>query len=349
MKFLYINTENIYPQDEHLIQGLQELGHQVMELTDTGRGSMFRLSKIIRRDADLYDAFIIGFTSPLLVLSVRLCAPTKKIFFNATLPQTEANIISRKEYGFLFYKALKWWLVDFLSFHFATKVLLESKAQIDFVSRLFGISKKKLVLSYSGLNERYFFFDSTVSKAKEFTVLFRGRFLPESGILTVLQAAKILETSGVQFLIIGHGFMYKEFNACMAELSPKNVRHIHDRLAIAELRNLMLSSHISLGQLADHPRLKRTLPCKLFESLALKLPYLTGRNKAVFELLTENETCCAVKPGDAQDLAEKILYLKDNPDILKRIGENGHALYKEKLTSTLLSKMAITQCFSEQK
>ena len=161
----------------------------------------------------------------------------------------------------------------------------------------------------------------------------------------MIEAAKILEDQNVKFLVIGHGFLYKKVNALMAELSPKNLEMQNQRLSIKELRELMLSCHISLGQLADHPRLDRTLPCKLFESLAMKLPYLTGRNKAALELLTENETCACANPGDASDLAQKILSLKNDPVQLNAIGQNAYELYKNKLTSRRLAEEVMTACF----
>lgn len=335
MKLLYLNSKNIYPQDRHLIDGFRELGHEV---TEAGAEAL--------NDTTGYDAIFVGFTSPLLVLKARRAVPKAKIFFNATASQYEANIVSRGEVGHFFLKSIKWWLVDFLSFHLATKVLLESKAQIKYIQRMFFLPKRKTVLSYSGLNEKEFFYESGIEKKKDFTVLFRGRFLPESGILTVIEAAKKLEDSGIKFLIIGHGFLYREFNALMAKLAPKNVEHIHDRLDIDTLRRLMLSCHISLGQLADHPRLKRTLPCKLFESLALKLPYLTGRNPAVFEVLTENINCACSKPGDADDLVKNILYLRDNAELREKIALRGYELYKEKLTSKKLAEETLVNCLS---
>ena len=119
---------------------------------------------------------------------------------------------------------------------------------------------------------------------------------------------------------------------------------ISERIPSDQLRNLMLSSHISLGQLAKHPRLDRTLPCKLFETLALKLPYLTGRNKAVFEILTDGESCTTSNPGDAKDLVEKIIYLKNNPDVREKISENGYILYKKSLTSKKLAESVLNSC-----
>ncbi|MDO8579724.1 MAG: glycosyltransferase [bacterium] len=328
MRFCYLNTENVYPQDRHLIDGLRELGHEVYEM---------------RKKGGQRDAIIVGFTSPLSVISARFFTG-EKIIFNAMLSQYEANIISRREYGLFYIRVVKWWLVDFLSFHLSSVVLLESNAQIEFVNRFFFVPKKKLVRSFSGVNEKEFYLDQSIPKNKKFTVLFRGRFLPESGILTVIEAAKKLEDSDVRFLIIGHGFMYREFNALMTKLQPKNIEHIHDRLPVDKLRELMLSCHISLGQLANHPRLERTLPCKLFESLALGLPYLTGRNKAVFEILEENKTCIVVDQNDPDDLARKILELKDDRGTLDRIGKAGYDLYKQKLTSKKLAEDFIDDC-----
>ncbi len=342
MRFAYLNTANTSPQDRHLIDGLRELGHEVFELCSTS--PRFAKYKEIERQYDALkepcEAVIVGYTSPLLVPLARKLR-TKKVIFNAIASQYEANIVSRSEDQKNILKIAKWWLMDFFSFHLSSKVLLESDAQIDYVRSLFFVPKRKLVKSYSGLNEKDFFLEKNIEKRADFTVIFRGRFLSESGILTVIEASKIIENSGVKFTIIGAGYMYREVNALIEKLIPRNLTMISETLPASELRKIMMSSHISLGQVADHPRLDRTLPCKLFESLALKLPYLTGRNKGALEVLTENVTCFCINPGDAQDLARKILELKDDPDALKKIGEAGYDLYREKLTSKKLAQEVI--------
>lgn len=348
MNFCYLNTENIYPQDRHLIDGLRQLNHKVTELHEKGglRGAWSLAKKL--KEIDLKDtSIIVGFTSPLFVLSAFVRNP-RKIIFNAVLSQYEANIISRGEHSPFSFPAIKWWLIDFVSFHLSWKILLESDAQVDFIHRRFFVSKRKLIRSFSGLDESQFFFDPAIPKKPHFTVLFRGRFLPESGILTVIETAKKLENAEVDFLVIGHGFLYREVNALLAKLSPKNLTMMTERLPFETLRPLMLSCHISLGQLATHPRLDRTLPCKLFETLALKLPYLTGRNKAVFEILEENVTCFAVQPGNSDDLAQKILALKNDPSLCEKVASAGYALYQQKLTSKILTADVLGKCFSEK-
>lgn len=349
MRFLYINTGNKYAPDKHLIDGLRQNGHDVFEVfereNNTPKFSKYSLfiTNFLKNKL-LHDAIIVGYGLPVLVPIARILS-VGKIIFNATSSQYEANIISRGTGKLFSLKAIKWWIIDFISFNFSSIVLLESEAQVDFINNFFLIPKRKLTVSWMGVDEEIFFRDKKIKKRNNFTVLFRGRFLPESGILTVIESAKKIENRGVRFVIVGQGFMYKEVNSLMHKLKPKNVEIIKEKLPGKKLREIMLSSHISLGQVADHPRLMRTLPAKLYESLALGLPYLTGRNPAVFELLKENENCISVNPGDSNDLAEKIIYLMYNPEIMKKIAENGYNLYKTRLTSKKLAENFIKNCF----
>ena len=45
-----------------------------------------------------------------------------------------------------------------------------------------------------------------------------------------------------------------------------------------------------------------------------------------------------VNLADPKDLAKKIIELKDNSELRKKIAENGYKLYKEKLTPKVLGK-----------
>lgn len=346
MNLFYIHSGCQYPPDKHLLDGLKECGHDVIELIENRQGfaRYYRFAKLFQKNKKGYDAVIIGYGLPLFVPILRILF-RGKIIFNAVSSQYEANIVSRGTSKAYSLTALKWWTIDFVSFHLPSKTLLESNAQINFVRKFFLVSQKKLVRSWTGVNEKEFYHDPSIKKRDVFTVLFRGRFLPESGVLTVIEAAKKLEESAIQFRIIGTGFMYREVDALIKKLSPKNIEMIPQILPADELREKMLACHISLGQLADHPRLLRTLPCKLFESLALGLPYLTARNPGVLELLAENETCFAVEPGNASDLAQKIIFLKNNPKILEEVAARGHQHFKETLTSKQLAKEVIRKCF----
>lgn len=346
MKFCYIQTPNNYAPDKHLVDGLRENGHTVVELSENSGGikKYIRLAIKFLKSKNCHDAVIVGYTLPHFVPLIRFLT-FKKLIFTAVASQYEANIISRNNESPRSLMAIKWWLIDFFSFHLSSRVLLESNAQIEFVHTLFVVPRKKLIRAWIGVDEKVFFRDPSSKKYPKFTVLFRGKFLPESGVDTVIKTAKLLEGKGVEFLIIGHGFLYKTVNTLLEELCLKNLTTIQEILPNDELREKMLSCHISLGQLARHSRLSRTLPFKLYESLALGLPYLTGRSAGVLELLKDDETCITVEHDNPTKLAEKILFLKNNPVILAKVGEQGYNLYKEKLTSKKLVEEFIQSCF----
>ena len=162
-------------------------------------------------------------------------------------------------------------------------------------------------------------------------------FLPEAGADIAIRAAKELEGTGIKVRIIGRGLLKKDMENLVQELKPTNVELITEMLPIEELRKKMLECHLSLGQLANHPRVHTTIPHKVFESMAMKLPYLTGDNKGVMEFLTDGETCFTVPPGDYHALARKILVLKDRPKELEQVAENAYQLYQREFPPKILA------------
>jgi glycosyltransferase involved in cell wall biosynthesis len=48
-----------------------------------------------------------------------------------------------------------------------------------------------------------------------------------------------------------------------------------------------------------------------------------------------------VRPGDARDLAEKVAWLRDNPDAVERLGRNGRALAEREFDRDALAGRAL--------
>ena len=193
----------------------------------------------------------------------------------------------------------------------------------------------------TGVDETIFLTDPNVNKLSVFTVLFRGAFLPESGIEYAIDAIKILKDAPIKLHIIGDGLFAPLVEKKLKEFRSTNIEWIREKIPFDELRRKIEECHLSLGQLSGHDRLKRTIPHKAFESLAMKIPYLTARNKAVLELLTENETCFCFNSADAQNLADKILWIKNNQGEAQRVAENAYQLYLRELTPKMLAKKVL--------
>lgn len=279
----------------------------------------------------------IGYDSPKLVIIARIFT-RKKIIYNATLSVYERLIISRELASQLSVKAVYYWLLDFVAVHFAGLVMVETNQQADYFKKIFKVSRKKIYRNWIGVDGDSFFYNSTLPKFDVFTVLFRGAFMPEAGVEYAIKAAKILEDENIRFIIIGGGILLEKTKELVERLKSANLELITDFLPQEKLREIMQSCHLSLGQLSDHNRLMRTIPHKAYESLAMKLPYLTASNSGVLELLIPNKTCLTCNPADVKSLVEKILWVKNNYPMAEKIAENGHKHYQDKLKSNILGK-----------
>ena len=280
---------------------------------------------------------IIGYDSPQLATLMRPFS-RKKIVYNALCSVYERYVVSRAIVPRISIKSFYYWLIDFLGAHASDLVMLETNEQIKYFSRLFGVSEKKCFRAWTGVDESRFFYNPNILRPEIFTVIFRGGLLPESGAEYAVRAAKILEKEkGLQFIMHANDQELPKIQRLVQELRPANLRLITSFLSDEDLRTLMQKSHLSLGQLSSHPRLTRTIPHKAYESLVLRLPYLTANNRGIMELLEPGETCIVCNPADPESLAKQIMWAKNHPQELEKIAENGYRLYKEKLTSKILA------------
>ena len=339
MKILYIGFGKKNSSiDGVYIRGLKKNGAEVLDFffNQPGIKRFLSVMQCYWHNRD-YDYIIIGYASPQAAILLGLIS-RKKVIYNALCSEFERKVVSRNLASRYSLKGFYYWFLDFLACHMSNLIMLETQHQIDYFIRLFRIPSKKFFLAWTGVDEERFFYQANIQKYEFFTVVFRGRLLPEAGGEYVVDAAKILENEPIKIIMLANGMLLPKIQDKIRELKPKNLELITEFLSDERLREIMHKCHVSLGQLSSHDRLKRTIPHKAYESIALRLPYLTARNPAVLELFKEGETCIACEGANAKDLAEKVLWAKNNIDRLNVIADNGYNLYKEKLTSVILAK-----------
>lgn len=328
------------------MKGLRENGVEIIECRDTSWGPLKFMRLFLKhwRIRNSYNTMIVGYPGHVVVPLAKLIS-RKKVVLDAAATLYEGVILSRKQHGAFSPKTLYLRFVDWMAVISADAVLVESEAQKKYFERTFGTRHANVL--YHGADDAVYDLDLIPAaergeKRQDFTVVFRGKFLPEAGVRHIIAAAKLLEEDRVNFLIIGNGLLEDAIRAQLRELQPANVALIDTHLPNEELRDLMLSAHVSLGQMEDHERLKRTIPFKLFESLALELPYVTTDTMPVREILEDGKSALLVRPADPSDLAEKIRYLKENPAVAERIAREGHAVYKNNFTPRALGERLLT-------
>ena len=340
MRVLYISQSKLENSVNSVyIKGLEKNDVEIIKFHSSQKGIRQYIDMLVFLNKKRHgiDVVMVGYDSPGFVI-VSALVLGKKVVYNALCSVYERLIVSRNLASRFSVKAFGYWLLDFFAVHSADLVMLETNNQIDYIKKLFFVSDKKLVRAWTGVDEDKFYYNPIVKKNDVFTVVFRGALMPEAGADVVVRAAKILENQSIKFIMVSNGGELKKITDLIEELKPKNLKFITDFLSQEDLLLLVQQLHISLGQLSDHDRLKRTIPHKAYESLAMKLPYLTASNPGILELLTPDETCLTCNSADAESLAEKILWAKNHPQEIEMIVENGYQLYQTKLKSDILAR-----------
>lgn len=266
----------------------------------------------------------------------------KEIILDAGWALSDASIGSKKAKCIVI-KKVKNYVVDFISFHSAKKILLESPQEINYVSDKFHVSRNKLKCVYTGFNEakiKNFAHKKEVADNKRLKVLFRGKINQEAGISNILEATLLLENQSIDFIIATNRSL-KEYTY------STNTKVISDFLTHEEIVDLYLSSDVCLGQFSQHSRLGRTIPHKAFESLYFSKCYLTPKTKALATLCDRENQMFFTNSAAPKDLAESLILLEKNRAMVREIGSDGHSLYQKKLRQAYLANLVKTICFEE--
>jgi hypothetical protein len=232
-------------------------------------------------------------------------------------------------------------MLDFVNFHTASAVLLESDVQVDRVRRKFFVSKTKLLRNFTGCNEALFdrnvlhenFLKSLkaeISSKKpsdKVIVLFRGKVNKEAGISNILDAAQLLSDNAIFILVTGGELDEREVpNNCI----------LRSKLTWGEMRAVYSYVDVCLGQISDQKRLDYTIPHKAFEAGYFAKPYITNLTTSLAELYSE-DAVCGIEHPSAQSIKKAVIYLSD-PKVREVMSQNISRDYQNRASQELLCK-----------
>jgi glycosyltransferase involved in cell wall biosynthesis len=230
-------------------------------------------------------------------------------------------------------------LIDFISFHLADIVLVETKAQSRRINKYFAVNESKLRVQFTGLNESSFTAKESDSKVLKgikkriaelgypLIVLFRGKINLESGFENILSAAKILNDSVIFIFVVGKNDTFRE--------CPRNAI-IVSQITDNEMHDIYRLSDISIGQVSTHPRLRYTIPHKAFEAGFFSMPYITADSAGVREYLHQGSALFLEHPS-SESLVRAINDLKD--DTTRRAyAKKINLIYRESASQKILSE-----------
>ena len=324
-----------YTRNRVNITGLRENGVEVIECNVQTRGFKKHWDLIWKHWSLIgkYDVMIVGFNGhavmPVAWLVTRF--PRKKLIFDEFISTYDSNIFDRKKHSSHSFKALKYWLIDWLTSNLADMVLMDAEAHADYISKTFHVPRGKVKGLLVGCPNDIMYPRPQNKTGSDFIVHFHGTYIPLQGIPYIIRAAKILDDKGVKFNIVGKLDTYTESINLAEQLGVKNVRFF-DYMPYDKLAEFIADADMCLGAFGDTEKAKRMGIFKIIEAMAMKKPFITADTVAMREFLTDRRDVLFCKIADSQDLADKIVELKNDNTLRNTIAENGYELYKKRFT-----------------
>ena len=339
MKILYFGFyKPSYPRNKIIIDGLRANGANVVECNERSQ-SFIRFFRIlvkyfkIKKD---FDVMVVGFPGQEAMFLAKLIC-RKPIVFDVFTSHYMGYILDRKYFSKNSLRAYYYRFLDRWSCKLADKIILDTQAHIDFFVKEFKLNPNKFSRIWLGANEDLHKPALASSGHNYFSALFWGSFIPLQGVDYIIQAAKILENEEVSFNLIGKGQTFDYCFKLARDLGLKNINFL-ERQPDEVLANYIHNTNICLGTFSDSLKADITIQNKIFEALASKKTIITEETSSIRELLNDQEGVVFCRKASAEDLADKIRFLKKNPVLNQEIALRGYNLFREKLTAKKITE-----------
>lgn len=272
------------------------------------------------------DVYLVSYPGWLDVIALRPIGWLKQtpIVFDPFVSVYDTLVEDRKFAARGSVKARTARLLDRLSLRLADVVLADTHAHLDFFEGISpGTVTKGSVLPVGADDE---IFRASSPTRGERLVVFYGSYVPLQGVSTIIEAARLLEHSGVRILMIGDGQGRPSAEDLAERLGVQNIDWI-DFVPLEVLPSLVAPALACLGIFGESDKADRVVPHKVFECLAMGRPVITRDSAAIAEMFGEGELV-TVPPADPIALAHVIRELVDDPDRRRDLASAGLAAYR---------------------
>jgi glycosyltransferase involved in cell wall biosynthesis len=230
-----------------------------------------------------------------------------------------------------------------ISYKISKTITPISPGYIKVIHGKYSINPNKVYVIRAGVDINKFKVCNSANKCEEtFKVLYSGAFSVAYDFDQVLLAAKLLENvKDLEFILQGGGELAPYLKARVEELKLKNVKIVDKVLSRDEVAKLLSEADTLILPLKDFGRPYLGIPSKLYEYQAVGRPIICCADGQPAEYVKETGSGVVVKPGDYEALAKAVLYLKNNSDLARALGDSGRRYVEDNLSIKKIGKEMI--------
>lgn len=263
----------------------------------------------------------------------------KPLFFDPLISRYETKIVDWEKAGKNSFQA--WWnkKIDWTAFKFSDLIFADTSSHANYYSREFKIDRRKFRLLPVGADEEIFAPGNNSVEKDFFLVQFYGSYVPLQGIEYIVQAAKMVEKKdkSIKFELIGSGQTYPKIKDLVYRFKLNNVE-LKDWVAYRELPGTISRADICLGIFGKGAKAKRVVPNKVYQTMAMRKPVITGRTPTILEFFEHKKNIFLCEVGSGNSLAQAILELRNDENLCQKIAQNGWQTVRKKFNTASLGK-----------
>jgi glycosyltransferase involved in cell wall biosynthesis len=192
-------------------------------------------------------------------------------------------------------------------------------------------------LDGSGVRER-------LELGDRFACIYFGTMGEANDLTQVIEAASLLEQrgeDGVVFVLHGDGKRRPALEELARARGVTNVVFSDPLPDKASVARLVAASDACMTIYKDVPILYTCSPNKLFDAFAAGRASIVNTPGWLRELVEGHDAGVYAHHGDPADLADKVVFLRDHPDLVRRYGENARSLAETEFSRDLLAGRAL--------
>lgn len=197
-----------------------------------------------------------------------------------------------------------------------------------------GFEKETIYLPNYIDIEKFRGFDGDVKEGKienKNSIVYFGRLSPEKGLLTLLEAVKILRAKGkdsIEVKIIGDGPIKNSLESMVRREGLNNIHFLGYKIGEELISEIKKSLFAILPSTCCENN-----PLSVIEAFVLGKPVIGSRIGGIPELVRNDVTGLTFEVGNAEDLCLKIEYLISHPDEIIAMGNNAKMFVEQELNA----------------
>ncbi len=154
--------------------------------------------------------------------------------------------------------------------------------------------------------------------SNKFIVGYLGTHGLAHGLDFIVNSIKSIEDRDIHFLFIGDGAKKAELVKLAKELKLKNISFL-DPISKDKMPMYLSLIDVALVPLKKSDTFKTVIPSKIFEAAAMQKPILLGVEGEAKRVVTTYNAGLAYKPENKIDFLHKLLRLKEDKELYKRL------------------------------